>query len=112
MVWILRIRRAMPLPHWSNSSGDDLERQFRTVRRRWIPAGAGTPKYENPELRFYTANSHGGFCHAHARPQRGTSPSPRVVFDRATLALGRLSPISRLTFCRAGFVRGFPPARE
>ena len=37
----------MPLRHWSNSSGDDSERQFRDVRRRWIPPGAGTPGFEN-----------------------------------------------------------------
>ena len=49
-----------------------------------MPAGAGTPRCENPEFRFHTANSHWGFCHAQARPQRGTSPSPREVFDRTT----------------------------
>ena len=57
-----------------------------------IPAGAGTPRFENPELRFYAAESHGGFCHAQAQPQRGTSPSPRVVFDRATLFGVRYGP--------------------
>ena len=76
------------------------------------PAGAGTPSYEKPESWVGSANWHGGFCHSPPRPQRGTSPSPRVVFDRTTLALGRLSPISGLTFCRAGLARGFPPARE
>ncbi len=40
-----------------------------------MPAGAGTPRYEKPELWFGTANRHGGFCHAPPRPQRGTSPS-------------------------------------
>ena len=49
-----------------------------------MPAWAGTPRDEKPELRFYAADSHGGFCHAHPPPQRGTGPSPRVVFDRAT----------------------------
>ena len=44
---------------------------------------AGTPRYETPEMRFGTANWHGGFCHAPPRPQRGTSPratfpSPRI----------------------------------
>ncbi len=39
-----------------------------------------------PELWFGTANWRGGFCHAPPRPQRGTSPSPRVVFDRATFS--------------------------
>ena len=27
-----------------------------------MPAGAGTPRYEKPELWFGTANWHGGFC--------------------------------------------------
>ena len=53
----------------------------------------------------YSATGHGEFCLAPPRPQRGTSP-------RTTLALGRVLPISRLTSCRAGFVRGFPPPRE
>ena len=70
-----------------------------------MPAGTGTPRCEKPESWVGSANLHGGFCHAPTRPQRGTSP-------RTTLALGRLLPISRLTFCRAGFVRGFPPPRE
>ncbi len=39
-----------------------------------IPAGAGTPRYEEPELWVGTANWDGGFCHAAPRPQRGTSP--------------------------------------
>ena len=51
-----------------------------------MPAGAGTPRYEKPELWFGTANLRGGFCHAPPRPQRGTSPSPREVFDRATFS--------------------------
>ena len=36
------------------------------------------------ELWLGTANWHGGFCHAPPPPQRGTSPSPREVFDRTT----------------------------
>ena len=48
-----------------------------------MSAGAGTPRYEKLELRFYAVTSHRGFCHA-PRPQRGTSPSPREVFDRTT----------------------------
>ena len=51
-----------------------------------IPAGAGTPRYEQQELWFGTANWHGGFCYAPPLPQRGTSPSPREVFDRATFS--------------------------
>ena len=49
-----------------------------------MPAGAGTPRYEKFELWLGTANWHRGFCHAPPPPQRGTSPSPRVVFDRTT----------------------------
>ncbi len=39
---------------------------------------------KNHELWFGTAYRRGGFCHAPPRPLRGTSPSPREVFDRAT----------------------------
>ena len=53
----------------------------------WIPASAGTPRYENTELRFLAANQHGGLCHAQTRRQRGTSPSPREVFDRTTFPI-------------------------
>ena len=49
-----------------------------------IPAAAGTPRCEKPELSFGTGSWRGGFCHAPTRPQRGTSPSPREVFDRTT----------------------------
>ncbi len=51
-----------------------------------MPAAAGTPGYEKPELWLGIANGHGGFCHVPPRPQRGTSPSPREVFDRATFS--------------------------
>ena len=51
----------MPLRHWSNSSGDDLERQFRDVRRRWIPAGAGTPGFENETWSLEVFGC--GWCH-------------------------------------------------
>ena len=47
-----------------------------------MPAGAGTPRYERPELPFHEANSHRAFCHAHSPPQRGTSP--RATFPRPT----------------------------
>ena len=45
-----------------------------TFKPRWV------------ELWLGTANWHGGFCQAPPRPQRGTSPSPRVVFDRSTFS--------------------------
>ena len=48
---------------------------------RLSPAHQGM---KNHELWFGTANRHGGFCNAPPQPQRGTSPSPREVFDRAT----------------------------
>ena len=53
-----------------------------------MPAPAGMRRHEEPELWLGTSNRHGGFSRAPPRPQRGTSPSPRVVFDRATLAAG------------------------
>ena len=49
-----------------------------------MAAGAGTPRYEKLELWLGAANWHRGFCHAPPPPQRGTSPSPREVFDRTT----------------------------
>ena len=39
-----------------------------------MPAGAGTRRYEKPELRFGMASWRGGFCYAPPRPLRGTSP--------------------------------------
>ena len=101
---------------WNDEiSGGGLSRigVRRMVSLQWrMPAGAGTPRYEKPELWLGTASWRGGFCHAPTRPQRGTSPSPREVFDRTTLAVGGQLPSCRLTCFRAGFVRGFPPARE
>ena len=47
-----------------------------------MPAGAGTPRYEKLELRFYAVTSHRGFCHA-PRPQRGTSP--RTTFSHSVI---------------------------
>ena len=38
-----------------------------------MPAGAGTPRYEKPELWLGTANWHGGFCHA---------PTPTLAGDK------------------------------
>ena len=52
-----------------------------------IPVGTGTPRYEKPELWLGTANWRRGFCHALPPPQRGTSPSPREVFDRTTFPI-------------------------
>ena len=59
---------------------------FHFRRNRSCRLGLGTPRYEKPELWFGTVNWRGGFCHAPPRPQRGTSPSPREVFDRATFS--------------------------
>ena len=71
-----------------------------------IPAGAGTQVYEiwgsGWRVSFAVARDPGWLPDC---LERGTSPG-------ATLALGRFSPISRLKSCRAGLVRGFPPARE
>ena len=49
-----------------------------------MPVVAGTPRCEMLELWLGTASWRRGFWRAPARPQRGTSPSPRVVFDRTT----------------------------
>ena len=58
-----------------------------------IPASAGTPRCQKLELWLGLANWHGGFCRAPPRPQRGTSPSPREVFDRTKgFALFRVLP--------------------
>ena len=43
-----------------------------------IPAGAGTPRYEKPELRVQAANSHRGFCHS--PPPAPAGDSPRATF--------------------------------
>ena len=48
-----------------------------------MPAGAGTPRYEKPELWLGTANWHGRFCHAPPRPLRGTSP--RATFSHSAI---------------------------
>ena len=66
----------------------------------WIPAFAGMTNSEGPELWLSTANWHGGFCHAPSRPLRGTCPSPREVFDRATFshsAIGYRSTIRHVS---------------
>ena len=47
-----------------------------------MPAGAGRPRYEEPELWHGRANWHGGSCYAPPRPQRGTSP--RATFPTPT----------------------------
>ena len=73
-----------------------------------MPAGAGTPSYEKPELWFGIANWRGGFCHAPPRPQRGTSPSPREVFDRATFSH---SAIDQSVYKSARFAGGEPASR-
>ena len=70
-----------------------------------MPACAGTPRYENSELRFYAATLHGGFCHAQARPQRGTSP--RATFSHSAIdhrsAIRKVSPCYLLQICPSAF---------
>ena len=58
-----------------------------------MPAGAGTPRYEKPELWLGTANWHGGFCYAPPRPLRGTSP--RATFSHS--AIDHRSPIRHVS---------------
>ena len=45
-----------------------------------MPAAAGTPRYEKPELWFGAANWHGGFCHAPTPTPAGDKP-PRYIFS-------------------------------
>ena len=45
-----------------------------------MPAGAGTPRYEKPELLFGTANWHCGFRHAPTPTPAGDKP-PRYIFS-------------------------------
>ena len=52
-----------------------------------MPAAAGTPGYEKPELWFGTANWHGGFSHAPRRPQRGTSPALHFLVPPSAIGL-------------------------
>ena len=59
-----------------------------------VSAGAGTPRCEKLELWLGTANWHRGFCHAQARPQRGTSP--RTTFPNPHPSGFRLSPEGRM----------------
>ena len=47
--------------------------------------GAGTSKHESARVVAWPS----GLLYANPRPQRGTSPSPRVVFDRATFSSPR-----------------------
>ncbi len=55
-----------------------------------IPACAGTPRYENPELPFHAANSHSGFCHAPPPAPAGDKP-PRYISHPRPSGL-RLAP--------------------
>ena len=73
-----------------------------------MPAGAGTLRYEKPEMWLGTANWRGGFSHAPRRPQRETSPSPREVFDRATFSH---SAIGHSVYKSARFAGGEPASR-
>ena len=79
---------------WRAGMVVDWRAHFRTIPSYELPRTH--QGYEEPELSFGTANWHSGFCHAPPRPQRGTSPSPREVFDRATFshsAIGHRSTI-------------------
>ena len=57
-----------------------------------MPAAAGTPRYEKPELWFGTANWHGGFCHAPRRPSGGQAPR----LAKSSTALHLLIPPSTI----------------
>ena len=73
-----------------------------------MPAAAGTRRSEKPELWSGKARWPGGFCHARPRPQRGTSPSPREVFDRTTFFFSGHRP---WVYNSARFARGAPASR-
>ena len=66
-----------------------------------MPACAGTPRYEKPELWSGNARWPGGFCHARPRPQRGTSPRTTFFF----------SGQRRSVYNSARFARGAPASR-
>ncbi len=63
-----------------------------------MPAAAGTPEYEKPELWLGTGNWHRGFCHATPRPLRGTSPRATFFCLRYLLSVRLRSDRS----CRLG----------
>ena len=52
-----------------------------------MPVGAGTPRYEKPELWFGTANRHGGFCHAPPDPSGGQAPALHFLIPPPTIGL-------------------------
>ena len=75
-------RNGQEMPRMAN--GRLLERSV-FIRKSLIPAVAGTPRYENRGTGwrvFSAAVRHYEWSLAHR--ERGTSPSSRVVFDRAT----------------------------
>ena len=52
-----------------------------------MPAGAGTPRYEKPELWLGTTNWHGGFCDAPPRPSGGQAPALHFLIPPSTIGL-------------------------
>ena len=46
-----------------------------------MPVDAGAPRIENPELRFFTAISHGEFCHAPPQTPAGDKPPHYISPD-------------------------------
>ena len=71
-----------------------------------MPAGAGTPRYEKPELWRGTANWHGGFCHAVPDPSGGQAPALHFLIPPSTIGLQLIwwrgtSP--RATFSHSAF---------
>ena len=51
------------------------------------PAGAGTRRYEKPELWLGTASWHGGFCHAPPAPSGGQAPALHFLIPPSALGL-------------------------
>ena len=59
-----------------------------------VPAGAGTPRYEKPELWLGTARWHRGFCHAPPAPSGGQAP--RATFSHSAIDHPSTNCISNL----------------
>ena len=59
-----------------------------------MPAGAGTPRYEKRELWFWYRELAERIMPRPTPTPAGTSPSPRVVFDRATLTVVEVAGFS------------------
>ena len=101
VTWILG-SSWIPAPVRGTMTGREIDSEARNAHFR---TNRSMPGHQGDEKRScdLVGRVGAGILHVPPQPQRGTSP-------RATLALGRLLPIS--TDVLPGFVRGFPPPRE